>query len=241
VPYSAVSDALVERRPALYVPDAMHPEPVPPRTRMNPWIVWAIVFALVGGVLAAYNYAVFRAELLKKARNIPPIRPVPPFRLQERSGAFVEDRQLRGKVWIADFIFTRCPGPCADLSRAMAGLQERLAGKEDVVLASFTVDPEFDTPEVLRGYAERYGAHADRWLFLTGDAAELRRLIVKGFMLAVADQEPEKVETEGLFVHSTLLMLVDKEGRIRAYYDSTSKEAMEKLMGDIEFLRRGGQ
>ncbi len=212
----------------------------PKRVKISPWLIWVIVFALVGGVLVAYNYAVFRRELMRRAHNIPPIRDVPPFRLLERSGSFVEDRQLRGRVWIADFIFTRCPGPCKLLSERMAVLQRELGGADDVVLVSFSIDPEYDTPAVLTEYAGRFGADPTRWLFLTGDPAEMQRLVAKGFLLPVLPQEPGKEEEEGLWIHSTRLMLVDKEGRIRAYYDSDSPEAMAKLREDIEFLRRGG-
>jgi protein SCO1/2 len=208
---------------------------------MRPWLIWVILFAVVGGILVAYNYAVFRREMMRRAHNIPPIRDVPPFRLQERSGEFVEDRQLRGKVWVADFIFTRCPGPCKLLSDRLASLHREWGHADDVRFLSFTIDPEHDTPEVMREYAERFGADPARWLFLTGDPVEMQRLVAKGFLLPVTPQEPDKVEEEGLFIHSTRLMLVDKEGRIRAYYDSESPEAMAKLRSDIEFLRGGGR
>lgn len=216
-------------------------DPSPQRVTISPWLIWGIVIALVGGVVVAYNYAVFRAELMRRAHNIPPIREVPPFRLQERSGKFVEDRELRGKVWVADFIFTRCPGPCKVLSGHLAALHREFAAADDVRFLSFSIDPEFDTPEVLRDYAGRYQADPERWWFLTGDPGEMQRLIAKGFLLPVTPQEPGKEEEEGLFIHSTRLMLVDKEGRIRAYYDAESPEAMSKLRSDIEFLRGGGR
>src|SRR5207249_82727 len=99
---------------------------------------------------------------------LPDIGPVRPFSLIERSGQTVEHSDLLGKVWVAGFVFTRCSGSCPQISATMARLQKELAGQPDVVLVSFTVDPEYDTSKVLREYAESYQADPKRWLFLTG-------------------------------------------------------------------------
>src|SRR5262245_44198000 len=113
------------------------------------------------------------------------------FALTERTGATVQRADLLGKVWVAAFGFTRCTGPCPQVSGTMARLQAELAGQPDVRLVSFSVDPDHDTPEVLRQYAERFGADPQRWLFLTGPRDDLYRLIQESFHLAVQQSEGE--------------------------------------------------
>src|SRR6266852_6015492 len=111
------------------------------------------------------------------------------FSLTARSGKVIQRADLSGKVWIAAIIFTRCTGPCAQVSGSMANLQQDMASNKDVVLVSFTVDPEFDTPQVLDKYAQRYGADPERWLFLTGERDKLYRLIRTSFLLGVERNE----------------------------------------------------
>jgi cytochrome oxidase Cu insertion factor (SCO1/SenC/PrrC family) len=141
------------------------------------------------------------------------------FALTERSGRTVRKADLLGKVWVAAFTFTRCAGPCSQVSGNMARLQHELAGQDDVLLVSFTVDPEHDTPAVLRQYADRYGADPRRWLFLTGKQDEVYRLIGESFRLGV-EQTAGAARTPGNEVlHSTKLILVDRRGHLRGYFD----------------------
>ncbi|MEK7205413.1 MAG: SCO family protein, partial [candidate division NC10 bacterium] len=114
---------------------------------------------------------------------------VPDFSLIQRDGRRVTQADFRGKVWIANFIYTHCIDTCPLQSAQMARLQEELRGEPDVRFVSITVDPELDTPEVLSEYANRFGADRDRWLFLTGEKRALYALAVEGFRLGVADPE----------------------------------------------------
>ncbi len=207
------------------------------RVRMPNWLKWFIIISFVGGIVVAYNYSLVRARMMKDARNIPPVKELPAFSLTDQNNRTVTKADLLGDVWLANFIFTRCPGPCTTLSKTMAGFQDKLAQTPGVKIVSITVDPEHDTPEELAAYAARFQADPERWLFLTGPKEELLPLILKGFMLPVADNEPERVETEGLFIHSTRVVLIDPKGMIRGYYDTESPQAVEKLFGDIPFLR----
>jgi cytochrome oxidase Cu insertion factor (SCO1/SenC/PrrC family) len=152
---------------------------------------------------------------------------VPEFRLTERSGRTVSAADLKGKVWVADFIFTRCMGPCPRLSRAMAGLQSSLAAAPDARLVSITVDPSHDTPAALAAYAERFEADKERWLFLTGDPAAVRDLVLGGFKAAMQDN-PSAGPGEAV-THSLGMALVDKDGRIRGYFDGSDPAALERL------------
>ena len=158
---------------------------------------------------------------------------VPAFQLTNQNGQPFGSAQLAGKIWIADFIYTTCPGPCPMISSRMSELQKPLE-KSDVRLVSFSVDPEKDTPEVLRSYAERLQAEPGRWDFLTGPKSVIYKLSHDGFKLAVSDGS----DAQGIPVHSTRMALVDRHGQIRSYYDATEADAITKLVADTTHLLR---
>lgn len=191
--------------------------------------------AVTLGLLAAFG-GWFRG---KDTEPLPVLGQVPDFSLIERSGRAVSLADLKGQVWVADFVFTHCAGPCPLLSRRMQSLQEPLADHPGVRLVSFSVDPERDTPEVLADYARRYGA-GERWLFLTGEKEPLYWLIMDGFKLGVDDGSALTAGAPGpgTITHSTRFVLVDREGRIRAYYDGSSEDIAEQLLPDIQALLR---
>jgi len=111
----------------------------------------------------------------------------PPFSLTERSGKTITNHDLEGKIYVDDFIFTTCPGPCPIISANMAKLQQKLAGDSNVQLVSFTVDPQDDTPAVLAAYANHLGADPQKWSFLTGPKEQVYDLIQNGFLQSVQD------------------------------------------------------
>lgn len=163
---------------------------------------------------------------------------VPDFSLTERDGSHVNLGQLRGKVWVADFIYTNCTDTCPLQTAMMAKLQAEFAGRPDLQLVSFSVDPERDTPEALTNYAARYRADQKRWYFLTGQRDRLLRLIQEGFHLAVVAL-PDNSEPSGTIPHSPRFVLIDKQARIRGYYDSRELKAFVRLKNDIETLTKG--
>jgi cytochrome oxidase Cu insertion factor (SCO1/SenC/PrrC family) len=167
---------------------------------------------------------------------LPVLGSVPAFSLTERSEETVARSDLEGQVWVADFIFTQCAGPCPLLSSRMSDLQDALRDRPDVRLVSFSVDPENDTPEVLSQYAKRFRADPDRWLFLTGDKTEIYQLVKNGFKLAVADSSTPESPSPGIITHSTRIVLVDRKGRIRGYYHGTESDLEEKILPAIEEL-----
>jgi protein SCO1/2 len=158
---------------------------------------------------------------------------VPSFQLVNQSGQSFGSPQLAGKIWIADFVYTTCPGPCPMISSRMSELQKPLE-KTDVHLVSFSVDPEKDTPQVLRGYAEKLQADPARWDFLTGPKSAIYKLSHDGFKLAISDGSGEL----GIPIHSTRMVLVDRHGEIRGYYDATEADAITKLVADTTHLLR---
>jgi protein SCO1/2 len=183
-------------------------------------------------------YPRFGVDQSDSANGIKQYGTVPEFTLTERDGSLVSLQQLRGKIWIADFIYTSCTDTCPLQTAMMAKLQDEYAAKPDVQLVSFTVDPERDTPQALTLYADKYQADAKRWYFLTGQRDRILRLVQEGFHLAVAAL-PNDAEPGGTVPHSPRFVLVDKEARIRGYYDSRELEAFVRLKNDIDSLTKG--
>lgn len=173
---------------------------------------------------------------LRKGRvEAPPLLgAVPAFSLTERSGRTITRADLDGKTWVADFIFTRCGGICPLMTARMKDVHADAPG---VTLVSFSVDPEHDTPAVLRDYAARHGI-GEGWLFLTGDQAALHALAREGFKLAAAAVPPAEQQQggDGPFLHSSRMVLVDGQARIRGYYDSNDAEALARLRHDLGAL-----
>jgi cytochrome oxidase Cu insertion factor (SCO1/SenC/PrrC family) len=185
-------------------------------------------------LVATLFFFVWRGQVNHLAnRAVQSYGSVPTFQLVNQNGQAFGSNQLAGKIWIADFIFTACPGPCPMISSRMSELQKPLE-KTDVHLISFSVDPEKDTPKVLRGYAEKLHAQPQRWDFLTGPKATIYDLSKNGFKLGVSDGSEEA----GVPVHSTRMVLIDRHGQIRGYYDALAPDAVTKLLADTSHLLR---
>lgn len=171
-----------------------------------------------------------------------PFGQVRDFRLTNQVGAEVTLESLRGRPWVANVIFTRCPGPCASLTRLMSQVQAELADLPEVRLVSLTSDPEFDTPGVLADYGRKFQADPARWWFLTGPTAEIRRVAVQDLMLVVVEkEEAERAVPEDLFIHSTLLVVVDGEGRLRASVEGLEPGARDKVAAAVRELAGQGR
>jgi len=164
---------------------------------------------------------------------LPTIKELPAFQLTERTGEEFGLAQLRGQYWIANFFYTTCPGPCAALSARMGEVQQATEAMDDVRLVSISSDPEKDTPEVLHGYAETFKA-GPRWFFLTGKKDVIYELANKGFLLSLTEDPANTTEP---ITHATRLVLVDKAGVIRGYYDGMTSEGVGKLVADLRRLR----
>jgi protein SCO1/2 len=199
---------------------------------MRSGLAWKVTLILIPIVTLGVLLWLRQLEVnALRQRSVSSYGTVPSFQLINQNGQSFGSPQLVGKIWIADFIYTTCPGPCPMISSRMSELQKPLE-KTDVHLVSFSVDPEKDTPEVLRGYAERLQAVPGRWDFLTGAKSAIYKLSHDGFKLAVGS------EAQGLPVHSTRMVLVDRHGQIRGYYDATEADAITKLVADTNHLLR---
>jgi protein SCO1/2 len=165
-----------------------------------------------------------------KPTPLPVLGELPPFTLVADTGQPFDSRALDGHVWVADFIYTTCDGPCPMMSATMRRLQEQTAVEfPEVRFVSFTVDPKRDTPEVMAEYAKRYKRDPNRWFFLTGDQNALHDVSLNGFKLQSVD---------GSMTHSTRFALVDRQRRIRGYYVTGEDGFQSKLIHDIRQLSR---
>ncbi|MCS6851111.1 MAG: SCO family protein [Gemmataceae bacterium] len=151
------------------------------------------------------------------------------FALTERSGRIVRRDDLLGRVWVASFIFTCCTQSCPQISGSMARLQHELVDQPDVRLVSFSVYPESDTPEVLRSYAEAYRADPERWWFLTGPKESLYDLIRGSFHLGVEPTTGAARRPGNEVLHSSKLVVVDRRGVIRGYFDGTNPDEVPRI------------
>ena len=171
--------------------------------------------------------ALFGLAACSTGPPLPVMGQIPRFELTAQGGEPFDSKILEGNIWVADFIFTTCTGPCPRMSAQMRQVQSAVASMPNVKLVSFTVDPEHDTPAVLADYAKRYRADPGRWFFLTGPAPRLEQLSRASFKLG---------DVDGSLVHSTRFVLVDDRGRIRAYYRTSEDDAMPRLLADIRRL-----
>jgi cytochrome oxidase Cu insertion factor (SCO1/SenC/PrrC family) len=196
-----------------------------------------LVFAVVGVVLAGVIALAIWQALARRARDAaPPVYGVvPAFSLTERRDAPVASEALRGKVWVASFIFTRCGGICPGITaRLGAFLRQRPGAAPPVTAVSFSVDPAHDRPPVLAEYATRFGADPLPWLFLTGDQETIAHVVRDGFHLALTETPAGAPQAKDEpITHSDRLVLVDAAMQIRGYYRAGDPEAVAQLERDL--------
>ncbi len=201
------------------------------RMRQLGWAGAFLVFVLA----VTMGYSFWRGAEQRGVTPMPVLHAVPDFSLTDQTGATVTRDSLRGHVWVTDFFFTRCKGPCPLMTARMAELQKALVKAPEVKLVSVTVDPGHDTPEVLREYGAEFQAEPGRWKLLTGDPEAVRRLVTEGFL------QPLGEDDSGELLHGTMFMLVDGNGMVRAIYSLDDPELIPKiLMGTGNLLREQG-
>ena len=193
-------------------------------------IVWGGLAVVILAVLFAFIReqsapGFSHAESGLATRDLPVISQLSDFTLTNQLAEPVGLTKFANKVWFADIIFTRCPGPCPVMTKRMAELQEHFASERDVAFAGH------DTPKVMQGFAERFGANAERWQFLTGDKPEIVRLAVDGMKL-IAREKPsgEQSTPEDLFIHATIFVVIDRQGRLRGVFESMEDGWKEKAI-----------
>jgi protein SCO1/2 len=194
------------------------------------WLVWGFLGAVIAGVLVTYlGQRSVRSEL-------PVYQQISSFALTNQHAQPVTLETLRGQVWIANIIFTRCAGPCAKLTRQMHDVQAAMPATAPLRFISLTADPKFDTPEVLREYATRFQADPTRWFFLTGNKPDVYRLAIDELKLTVIDNEKNRAPDEDLFIHSQKFVVVDAAGHVRAYIEGDEPATVDQLVRTAKAL-----
>jgi protein SCO1/2 len=193
-------------------------------------ILNALRMLALAGALSAFGASCKRAEPL------PELGALAPFSLQDQEGRQVTADSLRGRPWVAAFVFTRCPTVCPRITARMKDLQSeaRRRGAE-VRFVSVSVDPEYDTPSVLAAYAQRHGLDLSNWSLLTGDFAVIRTAAEKSFKIGVDGKADAAADHYGI-THGSHLVLVDGALTIRGYYRSADDDEMKRLLADLERL-----
>lgn len=157
---------------------------------------------------------------------------IPAFRFLNQDSVWVSEKDMEGKIYIADFFFTSCPTICPKMKTQLLRIYERYAANDAIRILSHSIDPTYDTPNVLKQYAERLQVKAPRWNMLTGDKAAIYKLGEKSYMVTAQEDKNEA----GGFVHSGAFILVDKNRHVRGIYDGTQEAEVNHLIEDIEIL-----
>ena len=190
------------------------------------------------GIVAAFAAWLTLQVLLPREAPLEELFPMPSFELTSEQGKALSDQDLRGKVVVANFIFTRCPTVCPALTARMAKIQKQVLDDDGVHLLSFSVDPKHDTPEVLREFGAKYDQDPSRWTFLTGDLAEVMKAVEEGFRIGITGaDDPEATPFD--IVHGEHFVLVDKAGTIRGYYPNCDL-SLQRLVRDAKRLAKEG-
>jgi len=209
--------------------------PLPSQSTAKGRYLWVALAA--AACLVALGVGLLRPS----ARPLERLGALPSFTFTRQDDQPFGTEQLAGRVWVANFIFTRCPTVCPVFTQKMARVQKKTEGLgERLQLVSFSVDPDYDTPERLAAYAEKYGAQPARWSFLTGEYTQLKDTIVKGFKVSMGRESTDENDVNGIF-HGTHFVLVDRSGEIRGYYNSEHDDAVERLLRDAERLVEDGE
>ncbi|HVZ41511.1 MAG TPA: SCO family protein [Candidatus Kapabacteria bacterium] len=206
-------------------------------SRRLPWLILIAALLLVATAIAAWKLMPGAGgEPRPAASQLADYGVVPDVQLTERNGHPMGLGELKGRIWVANFIFTRCAGSCPAMSSQMQELQDSLRTVGNVLLVSFTVDPDHDTPQQLQNYAQEYGAREGKWLFLTGTREAMQNLAKDDFHLSMQDgTDPSEP-----IIHSKRFVLIDRSGHIRGYYNSDEKDAKSRLLRDITVLGEEG-
>ena len=198
-----------------------------------PRIGWVVAFLVAAGLIGLAYVSLKSTRPPSLPSNLEKISQVPAFQLTDQAGKSITLEDLKGKIWAANFIFTRCKGPCPITVLRMQDLNTKLKKvRGNVELVTFTVDPEYDTPEILKAFSEPLGADPASWKFLTGTPDAIQKIVVTGLL------QPLAKEPDGTPAHSSRIVLVDGEGWLRGYHDGLDPEAVQKLMVDIGELLR---
>lgn len=206
----------------------------PGRSNYSIWIGFCLVILTVIAIVIAS----ILKNTVSKSSALPVYSSIGDFHLTNQVGEVVSLARLKGKIWVGDVIFSRCAGPCPQMTKNMQALQSALEEDDSVMFVSLTTDPEFDTPEVLKRYGTRFEVNSSKWWFLTGNKEQIVRLAVDGLKLTAMETKPEeRASPDDLYIHSTLFVVVDQQGRLRAAIPGTEPGWKAKTLEIIRAIR----
>jgi len=162
---------------------------------------------------------------------------IPNFSFINQDNKITSSDSLKGKIYVADFFFTACPGICPLMTKQLSRVQKEFADDGVLKIISFTVDPEKDKSEVLKQYSIKNGANNDQWSFCTGEKQKIYHLGQKGFLLVEPEYRNDTID----FLHSDKLVLIDPLSRIRGFYSGTDSSEVNQLINDIKLLKNEGK
>ncbi|MBK9190634.1 MAG: SCO family protein [Crocinitomicaceae bacterium] len=161
------------------------------------------------------------------------------FSFTNQLGKTITQKDLEGKIYVADFFFTTCGGICPKMTKQLQRVQTEFSGDPDFKILSHTVNPKYDSVEVMNAYAEKFNANADQWWFLTGSKEELYLMARKSYLVVPDEKDPNfKHGEESDFIHTENFVLIDPDKRIRGMYDGTNPDEVSELINDIYDLKK---
>lgn len=193
------------------------------------WVYLAFFGLLIGGF-----YAFLYATIDSSKSLLPVLSIVKPFSFERQDGKQITEKDVAGKVYAAEFFFTTCDGICPRMNRNMKKVYEAFKQEQDFLILSHTVNPETDSVERLKTYADSLGVNGKSWWFLTGSKSNLYKAARESYILDDPNTHSGNIDEQ--FLHTQFFALVDKSGRVRGIYDGLKKDETEKLTTDIRDL-----
>jgi len=201
-------------------------------TRISGIITIFIVAITIAGLVLLGGKLFFKKEILPVLGE--PGHTAGAFSFTNQDGKTITQNDVEGKITVAEYFFTTCPGICPIMNKNMTRVYQQYKDRPDFAILSHTVNPEKDTVPVMAAYAAKFNARAPQWEFLTGDKYALYKAAREDYLLAVADSSASSIEED--FIHTEYVALLDKQRRIRGFYDATDSAKVNKLVKDIQVL-----
>ena len=217
---------------------------------MNKSLLFLILFSIAG---VTFTYFMIRPGKEKKLPVINPIdleeemvdpellrigygHTIGDFSFTDQEGRTIMQKDIEGKVFVAEYFFTTCKTICPVMNVQMQRVHKKFKANDEVRILSFTVDPDNDTVEQMKRYADAHDADHSKWFFLTGGKDDLYSLARKSFFVLKPAEAENQGDVGSDFIHTNNFVLVDQKRRIRGYYDGTSSKEVDKLINDIDLL-----
>jgi protein SCO1/2 len=204
---------------------------------MNKTALFLITFFMLLGIaFLSYYYYTFKQHPKHLTVYGNPGHVVRQFSFINQEGQTITEQNLKDKIYVVEYFFTTCQGICPKMNDNMVAVYQAFRNDNDFMILSHTVDPEVDTVAQLKRYAQKYDADPTRWMFLTGNKDSLYKMAIDDYLIPIADSTVEKINPT--FIHTQKFVLIDKEKKVRGFYDGTDPASVKKLIQDINELKK---